>query len=292
MKKILVLFAAMFTLFSCSKDDDSLDNNLRLSVKSCVLDNGNSSVEVKMFKGTCPFEVVSSDTDVATVFFEDGKDDVFYIVGHGKGKAIITVTSYTETGENFIKTIDVDVCESISYPDYSSEVVYIKKGESRMFNLPFCFDKNDSLAVDNHYIASVFANAEMGQKYKIDAKSKGSTQFHIYKGKTELATVLVTVVYEYDLYIPPSEYRQLTFKLPFTCGVNGISIWRGSGQYTAKIEDETVAKIESITPGEDWCNEKINSAVVRATPLKVGTTMLIVTDMITGQTAGVKVEVD
>jgi NADH:ubiquinone oxidoreductase subunit F (NADH-binding) len=94
------------------------------------------------------------------------------------------------------------------------------------------------------------------------------------------------------LFIPPSENRQLTFDLPFIVGINGISIWRDSGQYTAKVVDETIAVVKSITRGNDFFNQESNSAVVWVTPLKSGTTKLIVTDVVTGQTSGVDVVVN
>ncbi len=293
MKKIIILFVVVLGLFSCSKDDTSLNNNLQLSIKSCVLNNDNSYAEVKKLKGTDFIKVTSSDPDVAEIRLDEAKKDVFYIIGHGQGKATITATAIgqNETGDEDVTTIDVDVREPIGYENYPAEVLFIKKGESRAFNLPLNFDKNDSLVIGNEYIASVSANVEMGKKCRIDAKNNGSMEFHICKGKVSLFSVRVFVVNEYDLYIPESEYRQLTFKLPFTVGVNGISIWRGSGHYTAKIADSTVATVESITPGEDWCPEMNNHAVVRVTPLSAGTTKLIVTDEVTGQTAGVNVEV-
>lgn len=107
-----------------------------------------------------------------------------------------------------------------------------------------------------------------------------------------LFSVRVYVVDEYDLFIPESESSQLTFDLPFTFGVNGITVWRGSGHYTAKVVDETVAIVKSITPGNDWVNQMNNSAVVRVTPLKSGTTKLTVTDTVTGKTASVDVVVN
>lgn len=293
MKKIIILFVTVLGLFSCSKDDTSLNNNLQLSIKSCVLDNNNSYAEVKKLKGTDFINVTSSDPNVAEIRFDEAKKDVFYIIGHNQGNATITATAtgQNETGDNDITTIDVDVNEQIDYQNHPGEVIFIKKGESRAFNLPLNFNKNDSLVIGNEYIASVSANVEMGTKCRIDAKNNGNMEFHICKGKVSLFSVRVFVVNEYDLYIPQSEYRQLTFKLPFTYGVNGISIWRGSGHYSAKTADPTIATVESITPEEDWWTEMSNHAVVRVTPLSAGTTKLIVTDEVTGQTAGVNVEV-
>ena len=295
MKKILLLLVVVSTLFSCKKDDDGLERNLQLNVKSCVLDNEHSYAEVKKLKGTGSLSVTSSNPGIAEIQFDKEDKDVFYIIGHEQGNATITVMDVDDntTGDEYaIKTINVNVRESINYGDYSHQNVYIKKGECRIFKLPFIFDENDSLVGANDYIVSMSANVSLGNKFRVEAKSNGITEFQIYKGKIELFSVRIFVVNEYDLFIPESENRQLTFDLPFTVGVNGISIWRGSGHYNAKVVDEKVAVVESITPGEDYFNEESNSAVVRVTPLKSGTTKLIVTDVVTGQTSGVDVVVN
>lgn len=294
MKKALLLLVVLLALFSCEKNEDGLKNKLQLSTKSCILDNEHSYAEIKKLKGLGALNVTSSDPDIAEIRYDEQNKDVFYIIGHRQGNATITVVDADDnkTGDDFdIKTIDVDVRESINYNDYSHQDVLMKKGEFRIFELPFSFDKNDSLVGVNDYIASVSANAEIGNKFKVQAKSNGITEFQIYKGKIKIFSVRISVINEYDLFIPESENSQLTFDLPFTVGVNGISVWRGSGKYTAKVVDETIAVVESITPGKDWVNQMNNHAVVRVKPLKSGTTRLIVTDVVTGQTGGVDVVV-
>ena len=115
--------------------------------------------------------------------------------------------------------------------------------------MPFTFDKNysivadNSAVIDNDGVAAVSASVEMGSKFKVEAKTVGSTSFKICKGKVELFSARIFVVEEYDLFIPESEDSQLTFDLPFIAGVNGISIWRGSGHYSAKVVDETIAVV-------------------------------------------------
>jgi len=295
MKKLLLLSVVFFTLFSCEKNDDVLEQNLRLNVKSCVLDNEHSYVEVKKLEGAGSLRVTSSNPGIAEIRFDEKDKDVFYIIGHGQGKATITVVDVDDnkTGNDYaVKTIDVNVRESIDYGDYSHEDVYMKKGDFRIFKLPFIFDTTDSLVGVNDYIASMRANVALRNTFKVEALSNGITEFQIYKGKIAHFSVRVFVVNEYDLFIPESENSQLTFDLPFTVGVNGISIWRGSGQYTARVVDETIGVVESITPGNDHFNQESNSAVVRVTPLKSGKTKLIVTDLVTGQTGGVDVVVN
>lgn len=294
MKNLLLLLVLVFTLVSCKKNDDGSNPNLQLNLKSCVLDNAHSYAEVQKTKGTGSLRATSSDPNIAEIRFDEKDKNVFYIIGHGQGNATITVVDDGDntTGDDYaIKTIQVDVRESINYGDYSYQDVYMKKGDFRIFKLPFNFDKNDSVVGTQDYIASMSANVALGNTFKVQAKSNGITEFQIYKGKVELFSVRVFVVNEHDLFIPESENSQLTFNLPFTYGVNGFSIWRGSGKYTAKVVDETVAVVESITPGEDHFNQESNSAVVRVTPLKSGKTRLIVTDAVTGQTSGVDVVV-
>ena len=294
MKKILLLLAVVFTLSACEKNEDGLKNNLQLSTKSCTLDNEHSYAEIKKLKGAGSLNATSSDPGIAEIRYDEQNKDVFYIIGHGQGNATITVMDVDDnkTGDDFaIKTIDVEVRESINYGDYSHQDVYMKKGECRIFKLPFNFDKNDSLVGANDYIASVSANPSLGKTFKVEAKSDGITEFEIYKGKIKLFSVRIFVLNEFDLFIPESENSQLTFDLPFTVGVNGISIWRGNGIYTAKVIDETIAVVESITRGSEYFNQESNSAVVRVTPLKSGKTKLIVTDVVTGQTSGVDVVV-
>lgn len=294
MKKILLLLTLSIIFFACNKNDDGLDQRLQLNLESCVLDNAHSYAEVKKLKGAGSLRVTSSNPGIAEIRYDEEDKDVFYIIGHGQGNATITVVDdddNTTGADNIVKTIDVNVRESIDYGDYSYEVVYMKKGEFRIFKLPFTFDKNDSLVGVNDYIVSVRANVALGNTFKVEALSNGITEFQIYKGKIKHFSVRIFVVNEFDLLIPESENSQLTFDLPFTVGVNGISIWRGSGNYTARIVDETVAVVESITPDDDYFNQENNPAVVRVTPLKSGTTKLIVTDAITGQTSGVDVVV-
>ncbi len=294
MKKLLLLFTLAITLSACKKNDDGLENRLQLNVESCALDNKNSYAEVKKLKGTGWLQVTSSDPGVAEIRFDDVDKNVFYIIGHGQGNAIVTVVDAEDntTGDDYaIKTIDVNVRETIYYGEYQSEEVFLKNGEFRIFKLPFNFDKNDSLVGVNDYIVSASASVALDNQFKVQAKSTGTTKFQIYKGKVELYSIYIHVVNEYDLFIPESENSQLTFNLPFTVGVNGISVWRGSGKYTAKVVDETVAVVESITPGDDHFNQESNSAVVRVTPIKRGTTRLIVTDAVTGQTSGVAIVV-
>jgi len=295
MKKLLLLSVVVFALFSCEKNDDGLEQNLQLNVKSCVLDNEHSYAEVKKLNGTGSLRVTSSDPGIAEIRFDEENKDVFYIIGHGQGNTTITVMDVDDnkTGDAYaVKTINVVVSESINYGDYSHQDVYMKKGDFRIFKLPFNFDKNDSLVGVNDYIVSMSANVALGNKFKVEAKSNGITEFQIYKGKIELFSVRIFVVNEYDLFIPESENSQLTFDLPFIAGVNGISIWRGSGKYSARVVDETIGVVESITPDVDYFNQESNSAVVRVTPLKSGKTKLIVTDEVTGQTGSVAVVVN
>jgi len=294
MKKLLLLSLVVFTLFSCEKDDNVLEQNLRLNVKSCELDNAHSYAEVKKVEGAGSLRVTSSNPGIAEIRFDEKDEDVFYIIGHGQGEATITVVDvdYNKTGDYAVKTIDVNVRETIDYGRYTHEDVYMKKGDFRIFKLPFIFDKNDSLVGVNDYIASMRANVALGNTFKVEALSNGITEFQICKGKIAHFSVRIFVVNEYDLFIPESENSQLTFDLPFTVGVNGISIWRGSGKYSARVVDETIGVVESITPGNDHFNQESNSAVVRVTPLKSGTTKLIVTDVVTGQTGGVDVVVN
>jgi len=297
MKKLLSILILATVLFACKKEDDGI--KLQLNLKSCVLDDKTSFAEVKVDRGEGFLNVSSSDPLISEVRFDEDNETVFYIIGHQAGRATVTVNVSTYGGIGNTKTIDVKVNESIDYPRYASEGgVYLRKGESRFFKLPFAFEDNYSVVadasavIDTEGAATFSASVKMGSEFKVDAKAAGSTLFNICKGKVVLYSVRVYVVDEYDLCVPPSEDRQLTFKLPFTYGINGISIWRGSGKYTARIVDETVAIVESITPGNDWANQMNNSAVVRVAPLKIGTTKLTITDTVTGQTASVDVVVN
>lgn len=285
----LFVLIATFTLSSCEKSE-----NLKLSTTSCVLDNETSYVEVKVLKGSGSIKegsikVTSSLPDVAQVRFDEQKDNIFYIVGNQKGDATVLVT--LEGVDDYdTKKISVQVREKIIIQSYAGEEIYIKVGESRLFNLPFNFDAKHSLIVEDQNIISVSTNVEeIGQQYKIDATKIGTTHLHFYKGITHVLPVRVHVVNEYDLFFVT---RELTFKLPFTYGINGIVIWRGSGQYSAKIEDESVAEVKTITRGKDSFNKLINSATVAVNPLSVGRTKMIITDMVTKQTSGVWIKVN
>ncbi|MEL7586953.1 MAG: pilus assembly protein N-terminal domain-containing protein [Prolixibacteraceae bacterium] len=122
MRKLLFFFAVTLTLFACDKDDDGL--NLQLSIESCVLDNEHSYAEVKKLNGTGSLSVTSSDPDIAEIRFDEKDKNVFYIIGHGQGSATITVMDAddSKTGSYDIKTIDVNVRESIGYEYYSARV--------------------------------------------------------------------------------------------------------------------------------------------------------------------------
>ncbi len=288
MKKLLFFLLATI-LFACDKEDDGI--KLELSAESCTLTNENSYAEVKIDRDEGFLTVTSSDPNIAEILHVDN-ENVFYIIGHEQGSATITVSVFDDSGAEDIKTIDVDVREAISYENFSTTGVYLKKGESRSFSLPFTFNKDYSVVVDNDGVAAVSASVETGSKFKVEAKAVGSMSFNICKGKVVLFAARVSVVDEYDLFIPESENSQLTFDLPFIAGVNGISIWRGSGHYAAKVVDEKIAVVESITPGYDHFDQENNSTVVRVTPLKSGKTKLAVTDTVTGQTHDVDVVVN
>lgn len=296
MKKILLLIVITMFLLACEKDE-AKNSGLALNIKSCVLDNANSFAKVTIERGDGFLNIITTDPDIGEIMRDDDNENLFYIIGHNKGKAEVLVSVTNETGYEKIKTIEVTVREAINYGSFSTAGgVYLKKGESRIFNLPFEFNNdfsivNDNKAIiDNDGVASIFANESMGSKYKVTANAVGSTLFSICKGKVKLFDVRVFVVNEYDLFIPESE-NKLFFELPFSFGVNGITIWRGSGHYSAKVVDESIAIVKSITPGVDHFDQQNNSAVVRVTPLKSGTTKLIVTDNITRQSHAVNVVV-
>ncbi|MGE4347543.1 MAG: hypothetical protein AB7D46_09030 [Flavobacteriaceae bacterium] len=300
MKKLLFLLVFATILVACDKEDDGIQ--LQLNIESCVLDYENNYAEVKIDRGEGYLTVSSSDSSVAEILYDKTEENIFYIAGHNKGNATVMVNVFDDKGKGYVKTVDVTVRETIVYKDVLTEL-YLKKGESRSFTLPFVFDKANSMIqdnsaiIDNDGVASVSAGVEMGNKFEVEAKAAGSTAFYIYPGNpgnTVLFAARIFVVDEYDLFIPESENSRLTFDLPFTDGVNSIFIWRGSGHYTAGVADKTVAELESITlmQKEDWVNEMNNSAVVRVTPLKSGKTKLIVNDEVTGQTHVVDIVVN
>ncbi len=297
MKKLLFSLILGAALFACKKENDD-QIKLQLNTESCTLDNATSYAEIKIDRGEGALSVSSSDSDIAEILYDNGNANIFYIIGHNRGNAAVTVIVFNDQGGENTKTIKVSVRESISYGGFSTSGVYLKKGETRSFGLPFAFNKDLSLEIDNSAVidndgvAAVSSSAEMGAKFKVEAKTVGSTSFNICKGKVKLFAARIFVVDEYDLFIPESEDSQLTFDLPFVAGVNGITIWRGSGYYTAKVVDETIAVIKSITPSLDYFDQQNNSAIVRVTPLKSGKTKLIVTDTITGQTHDVDVVVN
>lgn len=298
MKKLLFSLVLATALSACKKEDEGI--KFQLNIESCTLDNATSYAEIKIERGEGSLYVSSSDSDIAEILYDNDNANLFYIIGHNRGNAAVTVIVFNDKGAESTKKIDVSVRESINYNygDFSTSGVYLKKGETRSFSLPFAFNKDLSLEIDNSAVidkdgvATVSASAEMGSKFKVEAKAVGSTSFNICKGKVKLFTARIFIVDEYNLFIPESEDNQLTFDLPFVAGVNGISVWRGSGHYTAKVVNETIAVVKSITPSLDYFDQQNNSAVVRITPLKSGKTKLVVTDEITGQTHDVDVVVN
>ncbi len=297
MKKSLFLLVLAVTLFACEKDDEGI--KLQLNTEYCTLDNETSYAEIRIDRGEGSLTVTSTNSDIAEILYDENDKNIFYIIGHNQGTATVSVLIFNDEGEENTKTIDVNVREAISYDSFLMDVgVYLKKGESRKFGLPFTFDKNysvvadNSAVIDNDGVATVSSSIEMGNKFKVEAKAVGSTSFNICKGKVVIFSARVFVVDEYDLFIPESENSQLTFDLPFIAGINGISIWRGSGHYSAKVVDETIAIVKSVTTSDDHFDQQNNSAEVRVTPLKSGKTKLIVTDEVTGQTSAVNVVVN
>jgi len=297
MKKSLFLLVLAVTLFACEKDNDGI--KLQLNTESCTLDNETSYAEIRIDRGEGSLTVTSTNSDIAEILYDENDENIFYIIGHNQGIAAVSVVIFNDEGEENTKTIDVNVREAISYESFLMDVgVYLKKGESRKFGLPFTFDKNysvvadNSAVIDNDGVATVSSSVEMGNKFKVEAKAVGSTSFNICKGKVVIFSARVFVVDEYDLFIPESENSQLTFNLPFIAGVNGISIWRGSGHYSAKVVDETIAIVKSVTTSDDHFDQQNNSTEVRVTPLKSGKTKLIITDEVTGQTHDVDVVVN
>ncbi len=296
MRKILALLVVLTSILSCNKDQDRI--KLEISAESCTLDNQTSYAEIRVNRNESYLSVSSSDINIAEILNDPKEENVFYIIGHEKGDAKVTVIAYDGIGEEKVQTITVSVLETIYYESFSTSGVYLKKGSSRKFHLPFNYkreysiESDNSSIIDNDAVATISASEEMGSYFKVDAIKSGNMSFNICKGKVVIFSARVYVVDEYNLFIPESENSQLTFDLPFIAGVNGITIWRGSGHYEAWVEDKTIATVKSITPSIDYFDQENNSAIVRVTPLKSGKTKLIVKDSITGQRSEVSIIVN
>lgn len=280
-KIILTLFLAL-VLFSCKEDND-FSKNIEVSKTYLELNNVNSREDVLIKYGSGGYYAHSTDENVAKAVVNN---DTLSVIGYSAGKCTIYV--YDEIDN--VKSISVCITEPIDFTYYIIENIYIKKGEKRTFSFsPLNYKDYNTFVVSNKEIADVSIVGDQVKSFLVDAKVTGKTTVSIFKGKMKISEFDINVVDKYDLYVPK---KSLTLKIPFTYGINGISIWRGSGKYSATIENKNIAKVESIINWNDnTFNQMCNDAAVLITPLNEGETFLNIKDEITWQFVRCKITV-
>jgi hypothetical protein len=282
MRKIILTLFLASVLFSCKEDNDS-SKSLELSKTSLELDNVNSREDILIKGSSSTYSASSTDANVASVAINN---DTLIVIGYNEGNCTI----YVSDEFNNVKSIPVCVKEAIDFTFYNIESIYIKKGEKRTFSFtPLNYKDYNTFVVSNKEIADVSVIGDKVKSFLVDAKYIGKTAVNIFKGKMRISEFYINVVDEYDLYVPE---KSLTIKIPFTYGINGISIWRGSGKYSATTENENIAKVKSII---NWntnaFNQMFNDAAVHIKPLNEGETFLNIKDETTGQVVKCKITV-
>lgn len=272
-KIILTLFLAL-VLFSCKEDND-FSKNIEVSKTYVALDNVNSRDDIQIKYGSGGYYAHSTDENVAIAVVNN---DTLSVVGYSVGSC--TVYVFDKIGN--VQSIFVQVKEAIDFTYYFLENIYIKKGEKRTFSFsPLNYKDYNTFVVSNKEIADVSVVGDQVKSFLVDAKEKGKTTVRIFKGKMQISDFDINVVDEYDLYVPQ---KSLTLKIPFTYGTNGISIWRGSGKYSATTDNENIAKVESIiNKNDNTSNQMCNDAEVLIKPMNEGVTFLNIKDEITKQ---------
>lgn len=282
MRKIILTLLLASVLFSCKEDNDS-SKNIEVSKTYLELNNVNSREDVLIKYGRGSYYAHSTDDNIAKAVIND---DTLSVIGYSVGKCTIYV--YDELDN--VKSISVCITEPIDFTYYIIENIYIKKGEKRTFSFsPLNYKDYNTFVVSNKEIADVSIVGDQVKSFLVDAKVTGKTTVSIFKGKMKISEFDINVVDKYDLYVPK---KSLTLKIPFTYGINGISIWRGSGKYSATIENKNIAKVESIINWNDnTFNQMCNDAAVLITPLNEGETFLNIKDEITWQFVRCKITV-
>ncbi len=280
-KIILTLFLAL-VLFSCKEDND-FSKNIEVSKTYLELDNVNSREDVLIKYGSGGYYAHSNDENVAMAVVNN---DTLSVIGYSVGKCTIYV--YDKIGN--VKYVSVCITEPIDFTWYNIENIYIKKGEKRAFSFsPLNYKDYNTFVVSNKEIADVSVVGDQVKSFLVDAKEIGKTTVSIFKGKMKISEFDINVVDKYDLYVPE---KRLTIKIPFTYGINGISIWRGSGKYSATIENKNIAKVDSIINwNSNAFNQMCNDAAVLIKPLNEGETFLNIKDEITWQFVRCKITV-
>jgi hypothetical protein len=282
MRKIILTLFLASVLLSCKEDND-FSKNIEVSKTYLELDNVNSREDVLIKYGSGSYYANSTDENVAKAVVNN---DTLSVIGYSVGKCTIYVFDELDN----VKSISVCITEPIDFTYYVIENIYIKKGEKRTFSFsPLNYKDYNTFVVSNKEIADVSVVGDKVKSFLVDAKETGKTTVSIFKGKMKISEFDINVVDKYDLYVPK---KSLTLKIPFTYGINGISIWRGSGKYSATIENENIAKVESII---NWngntFNQMCNDAAVLITPLNEGETFLNIKDEITWQFVRCKITV-
>jgi len=282
MKNIILTLFLASVLFSCKEDNDSL-KTFELSKTSIELDNVNSSENILIKGRSSTFFASSTDANVA---YATINNDTLIVIGYNLGNCTI----YVSDEFNNVKSIPVCVKEAIDFTFYNIANIYIKKGEKRTFSFsPLDYKDYNTFVVSNKEIADVSVVGDQVKSFFVDAKYKGKTTMSIFKGKMKISEFYINVVDEYDLYVPQ---KSLTLKIPFTYGINGIGIWRGSGKYSATTENENIAKVQSIIYwNNNSFNQECNDAAVHIKPLNEGETFLNIKDETTGQVVKCKITV-
>lgn len=276
-KYFLFLTLLVFIATACNDNDDKL----KLSETRCELDLKKNHAEIQILRGGGEYQAISSNSRVAYAYIED---NTLYIVGYNSGEAIVTVS---DANENNV-FVNVSVTQSIDYPLYSGDDLYLKLGETRTYEMYPVFSSTYSLSVDNEEIAS--ANYKRGDNWEdlfvVTAKKIGVSVITIKKGVVIVCQYPLHVVDEYDLYI-----RDNTLEMKLKgATISGVSIYRGSGKYKAEVADETIATV-SVNATETHLNFQCNPAVVWVDALKEGNTTITITDMVTGQTSDVDLKI-
>lgn len=279
--KILLFFLFSILFISCSDDDDIIiQDQLRLSLTSCTLNEEIPYIDVEILEGKGDYLINSSDESIAEIKYED---NIVSIFGLNVGEAIITVSDF----ENNTATIKVSVTETISRPISVSQDVKIKLGQRKPFGDNYDTNKSFSVNIKDDSIISIH---EIDDKRNIRADKVGQTSVSLTKNRWIYHTYNITVVEQYDLDISQSRIN-ITWD-GNTPGLGlGVVIQSGNGQYSVISFDDEIVSAEIKDYHGDYNITFNQPAIAWIYPKKVGSGIITVKDEISGQTADIEISI-
>jgi len=284
MKKLLFLLLIPTLFITCdSNNEDDLipdpeqESKLKLSKDNATLDNTTNYIVIDILESVGKCYASSSDEDIAKVEVDDKK---LIILGFGEGETDIIIS---DSEANTAK-VKISVDGLIIRKTPVTEIVYVRKGDTRIFSHPYDTESGYKLLPDQYNDIITTEIAGKG-KLAVDGKNIGRTVLSVEKHYWREYSYDIRVVEEYPLIVPIG-----TFSLPQYSKGGGFGIGMGNGGYKIESSDPTVAIGYFSEYAWNITNANYNPIILNIDSFNPGTAILTISDN-SGQSKGIKVEV-